>query len=98
MKKLITFVAVSLVALLLFSCLDSLSSVLNRQGPPKAGLDEKTIIAGLKEALNIGTKNAVNFVSKKDGYFKNARISIPLPQELKDVGDTLRRIGLGKKV
>ncbi|MDI9425772.1 MAG: DUF4197 domain-containing protein [Spirochaetota bacterium] len=61
-------------------------------------LDEKTIIAGLKEALNIGTGNAVQNISAADGYFKNPQIRIPLPDDLQKWADRLRKIGLGKKV
>jgi hypothetical protein len=78
------------------ACIDISKLVI--PGVVKPGLDERTVIAGLKEALNIGTRNAVSFVSKTDGFYKNVRITIPLPQELKDVGDVLRRFGLGGKV
>jgi hypothetical protein len=61
-------------------------------------LDEKTIVAGLKEALEIGTRNAVDIVSKKNGYLGNPKIHIPLPDELADVGTKLRQIGFGKDV
>ncbi|HSV96474.1 MAG TPA: DUF4197 domain-containing protein [Spirochaetota bacterium] len=61
-------------------------------------LDEKTIMAGLKEALNVGTQKAVQKVSVADGYFKNPKIKIPLPRNLQKWADRLRKIGLGKKV
>ncbi len=61
-------------------------------------LDEKTIVAGLKEALNVGTQKAVQKVSAADGYFKNPKIKIPLPRDLQKWADRLRKIGLGKKV
>lgn len=61
-------------------------------------LDEKTIVAGLKEALNVGTQKAVKKVSAADGYFKNPKIKIPLPRDLQKWADRLRKIGLGKKV
>lgn len=64
----------------------------------KKPLDEKTIIAGLKEALEIGTKNAVKVVSKVNGYLKNRDIYIPLPKELEDFTDVLRKIGMKKDV
>jgi len=35
-------------------------------------LSTSEIIQGLKEALNVGTKNAVNNLSKTDGFFKFA--------------------------
>jgi len=95
MKKL--YLPFVLLSLILTGCLESTSSMLTNPAP-KSGLDEKTVIAGLKEALNVGTKNAVSLVSKADGYYKNPRISIPLPKDLKDVADTLKKIGLQKKV
>ncbi|MBN2533233.1 MAG: DUF4197 domain-containing protein [Spirochaetales bacterium] len=64
----------------------------------KKPLDEKTIIAGLKEALEVGTKNTVKVVSKTNGYLKNSDIYIPLPEELEDFADVLRKIGMKKDV
>ena len=55
----------------------------------------KTIAKGLKEALNIGTKRAVKNVSRKNGYFKNNKIKIPLPSKLKKTESILRPIGFG---
>ncbi|MBN2353793.1 MAG: DUF4197 domain-containing protein [Spirochaetales bacterium] len=100
MKK--PIIALFAASLLLVSCLETMQSSLSgalRTGNSRGGgLDESTVIAGLKEALRIGTQNAVNLVGKTDGYFRNARIALPLPDDLKNVGDTLRRIGLGRKV
>ena len=56
------------------------------------------IIAGLKEALSIGTGNAVLDVSHVGGYFKNQEIKILLPQEIQKTGDMLRKFGFGKVV
>jgi hypothetical protein len=67
-------------------------------GSKEKKLDEKTIIAGLKEALEIGTKKAVEIVSQKNGYFKNKEIFIPLPDDLEKVAKKLRSIGLKKDV
>ncbi|MBN1798425.1 MAG: DUF4197 domain-containing protein [Spirochaetales bacterium] len=80
-----------------FGCkgLDSISII---KSGSKDGLDEKTVIAGLKEALEIGTKNTVTLVSKKDGYFKNLAIKILVPEDLKKVAKTVRDIGLGSQV
>ncbi len=66
--------------------------------PKTTQLDEKTIVAGLKEALEIGTNNAVKIVSRSNGYLGNAKIRIPLPDDLADVASKLRQIGLGKEV
>ncbi|MBN1525391.1 MAG: DUF4197 domain-containing protein [Spirochaetales bacterium] len=94
MKKIIVMLLLPMVFL---SCI-SVSGLQIPTTRTKPGLDERTIIAGLKEALNIGTKNAVKYVSRTDGYFKNVRIKIPMPKELSDVDKVLRRFGLGKKV
>ena len=37
----------------------------------KGGLDNDTIVSGLKEALTVGTGKAVTSVSALDGYFTN---------------------------
>jgi hypothetical protein len=66
--------------------------------PKTNELDEKTIVAGLKEALEIGTQNAVRVVSQKNGYLANGKIRIPLPDDLNDFAEKLRKIGFGKDV
>jgi hypothetical protein len=63
-----------------------------------AGLDKDTIAAGLKEALTLGSQNAVSIVSAADGYFKNPAIKIPLPEKVQKVEKPLRKIGLSKQV
>lgn len=54
------------------------------------------IVSGLKEALKIGTKNAVDVVSLTDGYFGNELIKVLLPDEFKPFESTLRSLGAGK--
>jgi RNA binding exosome subunit len=61
-------------------------------------LSEDKIIQGLKEALEIGTSNAVNLVSKVNGYYGNPQIKIPLPDSVKKVEKALRAVGYGSKV
>jgi len=63
-----------------------------------AGLDKDTVAAGLKEALTVGSQNAVKSVSLTDGFFKNPAIKIPLPEKVRKVEKPLRKIGLGKQV
>lgn len=64
----------------------------------KEPLSLQTIIAGLKEALRVGTDNAVKRTGRKGGYWQNAEIRIPVPKELDRMTSTLRRIGLSKRV
>jgi len=61
-------------------------------------LSDSKIVQGLKEALEIGTANAVKTVSKVDGYYKNPQIKIPLPQSVQKVESVLRAVGYGPKV
>jgi hypothetical protein len=53
------------------------------------------IVDGLKEALQIGTDNAVKSVSRLDGYYKNPEIKILLPQYVKNAETVLRAAGMG---
>ena len=61
-------------------------------------LSESKVIEGLKEALEIGTGNAAGLVSKLDGYYKNSKIKIPLPESVRKVEKILRKVGFGSKV
>ncbi len=67
-------------------------------GLPSTGLSEEEVGAGLKEALNQGVSKGVSQLNKKDGYFKDLEIKIPMPKEAKSVEDKLRGLGQGKKV
>ena len=56
------------------------------------------IVSGLKEALQVGTQNAVNLTGKTDGYFKNQTIKILMPEKLRTLETGLRAVGYGPKV
>lgn len=62
------------------------------------GLSEDKIVQGLKEALEIGTKNAVGNVSQTDGYYRNSMIRILLPDKVKKVEGLLRTVGYGTQL
>ena len=62
------------------------------------GLDDPTIISGLREALSIGTKNAVGLVSRPNGYFGNDAIRILLPDKVQQAAELLGKIGYQKQV
>jgi hypothetical protein len=61
-------------------------------------LTHDEIVAGLKEALEVGTEKAVALVSKTDGYYQNPDIKIPLPESVQKVEKLLRATGYGEKV
>jgi hypothetical protein len=60
--------------------------------------DLNTTVSGLKEALSIGTENAVKSVSKLDGYFANQLIKILMPEKIQKVADVLSKVGFQKQV
>ncbi len=63
-----------------------------------AGLSNDKIVAGLKEALQVSTRNAVAVTGKPDGFLKNAAIKILLPPKLQRLGNGLRMFGMGARV
>ncbi len=62
------------------------------------GISTSKIISGLKEALSIGTGNAVSLTSKADGYFTNEAIKILMPDKIRNVASALKKIGFEKQV
>lgn len=63
-----------------------------------AGLSDAKIGSGLKDALKVGTENAVNLTGRADGYFANQAIKILMPQKLRTLDSGLRAVGYGPKV
>ena len=86
--------------------LDKAKSLLNKDkskpassgGQADTTPDKDTVAAGLKEALTIGSQNAVQSGSQQDGYFKNPAIKVPLPEKVQKVEKPLRKIGLSKQI
>jgi hypothetical protein len=66
-----------------------------------SGPGDDQIVAGLKEALSIGTGNAVTATSKTNGYFGNQAIKILMPDKIRKdpaarVTDLLKTVFGGK--
>lgn len=57
-------------------------------------LSEKEIAAGLKEALQVGTKNTTKLLGAKDGFLGNNAVKILLPPETHKVEQTMSKLGL----
>jgi len=62
------------------------------------GLSDHTIASGLKDALSVGTKNAVSAVSKLNGYFGNEAIKILLPDQVQRIAEMAGKLGFQKQV
>jgi len=65
---------------------------------PQSGPDESQVAGGLKEALTIGTGNAVSLVSVTNGYFGNQAIKILMPDRIRKVADVLGKVGYQAQV
>lgn len=59
-------------------------------------LDSQTIVAGLKQALEIGSERAAGTLGRVDGYLSNPPVHIPVPDQLERTEDLLRKLGAGK--
>ncbi len=68
------------------------------KSPGSTSLSTDEIVAGLKEALSVGTNNSTGKLSAVDGFFKDAAVKILLPPEAQKVEKTLRSAGMGKLV
>jgi len=93
----------SLFIISLFSCSiieDASTTFLNptNNSPSKIDLTNEEVISGLKEALNVGIKNAVNLSSVTDGFLKNDVIRLPFPPDAIKVREKAISFGLYKQV
>jgi hypothetical protein len=61
-----------------------------------AALSDADVVAGLKEALSKGTKQAIASLGKDGGFLNNLEVKIPLPDDLKKVEKLMRSLGQGK--
>ncbi|MDR1673042.1 MAG: DUF4197 domain-containing protein [Bacteroidales bacterium] len=66
--------------------------------PAASSLSETDITSGLKEALVQGVKESSAIASAVDGFYKNAKITIPFPPEANKMKSTLVNLGMGKQV
>jgi hypothetical protein len=62
------------------------------------GLSESKIASGLKQALQVGSENAVKIVGKPNGYFGNPAIKIEMPKDLHLLESGVRELGFGPKI
>jgi hypothetical protein len=75
----------------------ALESARQASGSPGA-LDEATVIAGLRDALRVGTDRTVASTSRLDGFLANELIRIHTPDSLSTMTRTLRTVGFSRQV
>lgn len=90
MKK---FLILTLLSLFLFSC-EQIEQGLKQQNI----VTEAEAINGLKEALSVGTNNAVNYLKQPGTFYNNPSLRIPFPPEINYVAEKLNQIGLSSLV
>lgn len=61
-------------------------------------LDTETLIQGLKEALEVGSRRAIDTISQDGGYLNNTNIRVPLPAPLDKAASLLNKMGMEKQV
>lgn len=61
-------------------------------------LSDDAVISGLKEALTVSARKAVDSVSRVDGYYGNADIRIPFPLSIGKVAKVLEKVGYRKHI
>ena len=71
--------------------LDKLKSKLDVNHEKK--LTPAEIVAGLKEALRVGTQKSIDILGKPDGFFKDQSVKILMPEKLEKAEKLLRRLG-----
>jgi hypothetical protein len=107
MKKATTFLAFALISFSLFAQKDSSNNVnglfkkagsLFSKKSSSSGLSNDDIVSGLKEALSIGAQKSGNKLSAPDGFFKDAAVKILLPEQVRQVENKMRMLGMGKMV
>jgi hypothetical protein len=77
---------------------EDLGDILDAGSGRGGALDEPTVIAGIKEALRVGTQRTVLSTSQLDGFLGNQLIRIAVPDQLESVATALRQVGLGSQV
>jgi hypothetical protein len=94
----------SLIAASIFLCAATTASAQVEQLSKALGLGSKTqlgdakIASGLKDALKVGSENAVKLTGKTDGYYRNDAIKILMPKNVRSLEKGLRTLGGGAKI
>lgn len=98
MKK---FYAVLILGVFLVGCgvvdLSSLPTA-TTPTPVKPQLTNDEVIKGLKEALTVGIKNAVDSSAVLDGFLKNPEIRLPFPPDAMKVKEKALNLGMQGQV
>ncbi len=99
MRKILLLMLIILACSVSLSWAGFLDSLFKGAGQSRSqGPDDSTVASGLKEALSVGTRNAVKSVSRVDGYFGNEAIRILMPESIQNVAQVMKQIGYQREV
>jgi hypothetical protein len=82
------------IVCLLFSLVSCTKEQLNEalDKASNTSLSNEEVIAGLREALNVGTDTSVTILHKTDGYFRDEAVKILLPPEAQVMYQNLSKV------
>ena len=95
------FVYAIVLLFLMVSCaeLQQIATQINYPTTPTSvPLSEADVVAGLKQALKVGTDTAVKNLAKLDGYYGDALMKISLPPEANTIIANINKLPGGKKM
>ncbi|MDT8310087.1 MAG: DUF4197 domain-containing protein [Methylophaga sp.] len=72
---------------------DAGKSMLGQQSST-TDLSNDTLIEGLREALQVGSRRAIDSVGQDGGYLNNPKIRIPLPPRVQQASDLMKKFGM----
>ena len=62
----------------------------------RSALSQDEMVAGLKEALSVGVRRAMDILGKQGGFLNDTAVRIPVPESMRKVESGLRSVGQGK--
>lgn len=75
--------------------LDDLGAELQKQSASKPP-SQQQMVSAVREALEQGSRRAVNTLGKRNGFLGNPKVRIPVPSQLRGIEKTIRQLGQGK--
>ncbi len=99
MRKVIQLLLLGFVLPFITSC-DEVESFLKEGSNQQSvnQLSNQDVVAGLKEALNVGIRNAVDVTSVTNGFLKNNEIKLPFPEDAEKVKEKAIEWGMKSQV
>jgi len=62
----------------------------------RSALSQEEMVSGLKEALSVGVRRAMDILGKQGGFLNDAAVRIPVPESMRKVESGLRSVGQEK--